>query len=59
MIAVLLYVALVGVIVYAIVTFIPMPAPFQQIIIVIAIILVLLWLLSVFGAISAPPLRGP
>lgn len=49
MIGLLVWIALVGLIVYAIVTFIPMPAPFKQIIIVVAVVVVLLYLLQVFG----------
>ena len=45
----LLYVALFGFIVYLIVTYIPMPAPFKQIIMVIAAILLIIWLISSVG----------
>lgn len=53
MITILLTIALVGVVVYLI-TLIPMPAPFQQIIISVAVILVILWLIS--GLHGAAPL---
>jgi len=41
-----LLLALVGFVVYLIVTYIPMPAPFKQVIIVVVVILIVLWLIA-------------
>jgi len=41
-----LMLALVGFVLYLIVTYIPMPAPFPQVIIVIVVLAILLWLLA-------------
>lgn len=54
MIGVILTIAIVGLIVYLIVTYIPMPPPFKQIIIVIAVICLLFYLLNVFGFVDIP-----
>ncbi len=49
MIELILGLALFGLLVYLVVTYIPMPAPFQQIIIVIAVICLILYLAKLFG----------
>jgi hypothetical protein len=56
----ILMLALVGFIVYLIITYIPMPAPFPQVIIVIVVVALLLWLLAGIPAPRAPWFgRGP
>jgi len=45
----LLLFALVGFVVYLIVTYIPMPAPFQQVIIVACVILLVLYLIALLA----------
>jgi hypothetical protein len=42
----LLFIALVGFLIYLLVTYIPMPELFKQVIIVVCVILVILWLLE-------------
>ncbi len=49
MIELILGLALFGLLVYLVVTYIPMPAPFQQVIIVIAAIFLILYLVRLFG----------
>ncbi len=52
----LLAFALIGFLVYLIVTYIPMPDPFKQVIIVCVVILLILYLLAVLtGAGGLPP----
>jgi hypothetical protein len=53
LIGLVLTLAIVGFILWLIVTYIPMPAPFKQIILVVVIIVVLLWLLSQFGVLGS------
>jgi hypothetical protein len=45
----ILSLAVVGFILWLIVTYIPMPAPIKQVIIVLVVILVILWLCRSFG----------
>lgn len=54
MIGIILTIALVGLVVWLITTYIPMPAPFKNIIIVIVVILLILWLIQVFGFADMP-----
>ena len=54
MIALILTLALVGFLVYLIVTYIPMPAPFKNVIIVIVVVLLVLYLLRVLGVADLP-----
>jgi hypothetical protein len=54
MIYLFLRIALFGAIVYAIVTYIPMLAPFRQVIIVLAFVLLLIYLMGVFGVVDLP-----
>lgn len=49
MLALLFTLALAGLIVYLIVTYIPMPPVFRTVIIVIAVICLILYLMGVFG----------
>ena len=54
MIGIVLTIALVGLVVWLITTYIPMPAPFKNIIIAIVVILLILWLIQVFGFADIP-----
>ena len=49
MIGLILTLAVIGLLVYLIVTFIPMPAPFRTIIIAIAAIVAIIYLIQVLG----------
>jgi hypothetical protein len=51
----LLLFALVGFVVYLIVTYIPMPAPFQQVIIVACVILLVLYLIAMLSGNAVMP----
>lgn len=55
----LIFVALIGLLVYFLITYVPMPPVFRQAIIVIAIILVIVWFLNLTGLLSSlnAPLR--
>lgn len=54
MIALILTLALVGFLVYLIITYIPMPPPFKNVIIVIVVVLLVLYLLRVLGVGDLP-----
>jgi hypothetical protein len=54
MIALILTLALVGFLVYLIITYIPMPPPFKNVIIVIVVVLLVLYLLRVLGVSDLP-----
>lgn len=54
MIALLLGLAVVGFLVYLIVTYIPMPPIFSNIIIAIVVIVLVLYLIGVFGLMDIP-----
>lgn len=56
LITLLITIALVGFLVHLLVTYIPMPEPFKQVIIVTCVVLVVLYLLSIISM-SAPFLR--
>lgn len=58
MITLVLSLALVGFVVWLIVTYIPMPDVFQKVIIVVVIILMVLYIMSVFGFHDIPISRG-
>ncbi len=45
----ILVLAIVGFVLYLIVTFIPMPAPFKQVIVVLVVIVLVVWLLQLIG----------
>ena len=49
LISILLPLVLVGVLLWAVLTYVPMAPPFPTIITVVAVIVCLLWLLRVFG----------
>ena len=49
MIMLLLTLALVGFLIYCIITYIPMPDVFRKVIIVIAVVLVIMYLIQLFG----------
>lgn len=50
--AILLGLALIGVVLWLITTYIPMPAAYKQAMVVIVIVLVILWLVRVIGGSS-------
>lgn len=54
MIGLLLTLALVGLVVWLIITYIPMPAPFKTVITVVAVLFVILWLIRVLGIADVP-----
>jgi len=54
MLGLILTLALVGLIVYLIVTYIPMPQPFKTIILVIVAVCLILYLMGVFGIADIP-----
>ncbi len=54
MIELILTIALVGLIVWLIVTYIPMPAPFKTVIMVVAAVFIILWLMSALGIGDVP-----
>ena len=55
---VILMLALIGFIVYLIITYIPMPEIFKQVLMVVVAILLILWVMSLLvGSGSLPPLR--
>ena len=56
MITLILLIALVGFLVWALTTYVPMPQPFKVAIVAIAVILLILYMLRVFG-ISDIPVR--
>ena len=59
MITLLLMLALLGFLVFLIVTYIPMPDIFQKAIVVIAVVLVVLYLIQLFGVdLPIPHVRG-
>lgn len=55
LITLIVVIAVVGVIVWALTTYVPMPPMFKNIIILVAILVVVLWVLSLFAPI--PSLR--
>lgn len=59
MIQLLVYVALVGLAVWAITTLIPMDAKFKQVITVIAVVIVILVVLQAFGLLPDMGIRLP
>lgn len=56
LIALVLYIALIGLVVWAITTLIPMPDTFRTLIYIIATVAVILWLLNLLG-VGLPPLQ--
>jgi hypothetical protein len=54
MITLILWIALVGLVAYLVVTYIPMPKPFANAIIVIALLCVLFYVLQRLGVVDMP-----
>jgi predicted membrane channel-forming protein YqfA (hemolysin III family) len=54
MVMLILTLALIGFVVYLITTYIPMPAPFKTVIYVIVAVVLILYLMSVFGISDIP-----
>jgi hypothetical protein len=50
-----LIIALIGVVVWLIVTYIPMPAQFKTLIIVVAVLLVVIWIIQLTGLLGVGP----
>ena len=57
MLTILLTMAIIGFLAYLIVTYIPMPEPFRQVIIVVLVIMVIIWLLNTVGSVGNLNLR--
>lgn len=59
LIALLVWVAIIGLVVWLLVTYVPMPPPFKTLLIVLAVLVVALWILSSLGIGLGPvlPLR--
>lgn len=59
MISLILTLALIGVIVWLILQYVPMPEPFKKVIMVVVVVFVILWLMRVLGIgdIPVPRLR--
>ena len=55
MLAVIIYLMLIGVILYLIETYIPMAAPIKLVIRIVVVVCLVLWLMQLFG-ISGPPM---
>jgi len=55
----LLILALLGLATWAIVTFIPMPAGFQRLIIIVAVVVAVVYVLNAFGIFKLPNLAVP
>jgi len=53
LVGLLLVLALVGFVLWLITAYIPMPAPFKQVIIVVAVLLLILWLVSATGVLTS------
>lgn len=53
LISILISIALVGLLVWAITKLIPMPEKFKNLIYVVAVVVVVLWLLQVFGLLGS------
>ena len=60
LITLIIVIAVIGLIVWLVTTYIPMPEPFKKIIIVVALIVVVLYCLSAFGILGdvSLPIRG-
>lgn len=54
MIHLMIAIALLGLVVWLITTYVPMPAPFKTIIIVIAVVILVLYLMQTFGFVDIP-----
>ena len=52
LISLIIILAVVGFILYLITNYIPMSAPFKQVILVVVVIVLVLWLMQVFGIVG-------
>jgi len=59
LIALILGLALVGLVLWLVVTYVPMPAPYKQALVIIIVILVVLWLIRVVGGFDIAIPRTP
>lgn len=59
LIGLILTFALVGFVLWLVLTYIPMPAPFKQVLIVIVVILLILWCVNVTGLLGGTALTRP
>jgi hypothetical protein len=59
LISIVLVLAVIGFVVYLITTYIPMPAPFAQVIVVVVVIVCVLWVLSLLMGHSVVPFKVP
>ena len=57
MIEVLIGLAVLGLVAYLILTFVPMAEPIRSVVIGVMVLFLCLWLLSVFGIVDMPALR--
>lgn len=57
MVTVIITIIIVGVLLYLVNTYIPMAAPMKNILNIVVLLLVVLWLLSVFGVYHLPRAR--
>ena len=53
MIGLIIYIALLGLITWAVITYVPMPPPFKTAITIVAVILLILIILSAFGLLDS------
>lgn len=53
LLSIVLVLALIGFILWLILTYIPMPAPFKSVITVVVVILLVIWLISATGLLSS------
>ena len=53
------YLALIGLVVWAVTTYIPMPAPIKTLIVVLVVVVIVLWIISLLGLVGpmVPRLR--
>lgn len=54
-ILVILIIALIGVVVWACITYIPMPQPFKLLIVIAAVLLTVIWILTIMGVSTLGP----
>jgi uncharacterized membrane protein len=52
----ILIIAIIGFVLWLIITYIPMPDPIRQVIIVVVVVLIIIWLISVIAG-GLPPLK--
>ena len=51
----ILWLALIGLVVWAVTTYIPMPAQIRTLIIIVAVVLIVIWLIQLTGLIGVGP----